>query len=84
MSGIDKSAEQAGAQAPAKAPITACRKCGSKSFIVIESYAYKAELDEDMPSTLDCFKGDGGIDIIECPDCGEQYTCDDFTEINFH
>ena len=84
MSTVSKSAEQAGAQAPAKAPITACRKCGSKSFFVIESYAYKAELDEDEPSTLDCFKGDGGIDNITCAECGEDHTCDDFTEINLH
>lgn len=84
MSSISKSAEQAGAQAPAKAPIAACRKCGSKHFNVIETYAYNAELSEDEPSTLVCGKPDGGIDIIECPDCGEQYTCDDFSDINFH
>ena len=84
MSKISKSSEQAVAQAPAKAPITACRKCGSKRFSVIETYAYNAELSEDNPSMLDCFKPDGGIDIIECEGCGEQYTCDDFAVINFH
>ncbi|MBX3534569.1 MAG: hypothetical protein KF826_09475 [Xanthobacteraceae bacterium] len=84
MSTTGKSSEQAVAQATAKTPTTACRKCGSKSFFVIESYTYKAELDEDSPSTLDCFKGDGGIDSITCAECGEDHTCDDFTEINFH
>lgn len=56
-------------------------ECGSKQFIVSESYSYKAELDED--GNLDCGKADGGISDICCAECGKQYNDEDFNQINF-
>ena len=56
-------------------------ECGSKEFYVRESYAYKAELDEE--SNLNCGKADGGVTEICCAECGKQYTDEDFKFINF-
>jgi hypothetical protein len=60
--------------------ITKC-ECGSKEFFVREDYAYKAEIDVD--GNLDCGKADGGISDICCAECGKQYNCEDFNQINF-
>lgn len=55
--------------------------CGSKRFIVLEDYAYTAEVDED--GNLDCGKADGGISVISCAECGKQYNDEGFNQINF-
>jgi hypothetical protein len=56
-------------------------ECGSKNFNVMESYAYRSEVDED--GDLVCGKSDGGIDEISCSECGKQFSEDDFNEIIF-
>ena len=79
MSNLSNSAEQAGARAPA----TACRKCGSHRFLILESIAYSGELvlEDDGTAFLHCFSSEGGIDIITCRECDAEYTTDDFVEI---
>jgi hypothetical protein len=56
-------------------------ECGSKEFYVRESYAYKAEIDEE--GNLTCGKANGGISEIVCAKCDEQYDDSEFNEINF-
>ena len=56
-------------------------ECGSKEFYVKESYAYKAELDEE--GELDCGHSDGGVDEICCAKCGKHFSEGDFKFINF-
>lgn len=56
-------------------------ECGSNEFFVRESYAYKANVDEE--GDLFCGKADGGIDEICCAECGKEYIEDDFNQINF-
>lgn len=56
-------------------------ECGSKEFNVMESYAYRAEVDED--GDLVCGKSDGGIDEICCSECGKQHSEEDFNQIIF-
>ena len=79
MSTLSHSAEQAGAKAPA----TACRKCGSTRFFVLESMAYCGDvhLYSDGTPFLHCYDGDGGIDSITCRQCGAKHTPETFTEI---
>ncbi|MDX1922433.1 MAG: hypothetical protein SFW65_04830 [Alphaproteobacteria bacterium] len=79
MKTISRSAEQAGAKAPA----TACRSCGSMRFVIIESYAYSGELypEDDGTAFLHCFSSEGGIDMIRCRECGTKHSPDDFIDI---
>lgn len=56
-------------------------ECDSKQFIVVESYSYRAELEDD--GSLCCGKSDGGIDYIECAECGQRYSEGCFKEIIF-
>jgi hypothetical protein len=56
-------------------------ECGSKKFIVHESYSYKAELDED--GNLNCGKANGGVNNIKCSDCDTGFSDNHFNQINF-
>lgn len=56
-------------------------ECGSKDFYVRESYAYKANVDDE--GDLICGKADGGIDEICCSECGKEYPSEDFNQIIF-
>ena len=60
--------------------IAACRKCGSTTFFVHESYTWLGTLDE---YGLGCTNPDTQIDEINCERCGESYTDADFAAVNF-
>jgi uncharacterized protein YuzB (UPF0349 family) len=62
--------------------ITMCGFCGSRKFAVVETYAWRGEVDES--SALGCTNAEGGIDLIECADCGEPCAADGFAQIDFN
>jgi hypothetical protein len=52
-------------------PVTACPKCGSQNFTGVESYAIRCSIDPHHAGVLNCKSGcDGGVDFIECRECG--------------
>ena len=61
--------------------ITACRKCGSTSFVVRESYTWFARL---YDGAFDCSSPHTQIDEINCEGCGEGYATADFAGIDFN
>lgn len=62
--------------------IKACPNCGSNSFLLTESISYKGSINEN--GELDLYKNlDDSINEIVCADCGESFTEDDFSAINF-
>lgn len=63
-------------------PITKCKKCGSKDFILDEGFAWKCEVDED--GNLNCYKPYTEINSIVCNDCSNDAYIDDFNQINFN
>ena len=56
-------------------------ECGSKYFNIVEIYNYKADVDEE--GYLVCGKTNGGIDSIECAECGQRFSEKCFKDIIF-
>jgi len=46
--------------------------CDSNKFIVVENFSYKAEVGDD--GVLCCGLPAGGIDYIECAECGQRFS----------
>ena len=54
-------------------PLTACRKCGSTTFYVHESYTLAGEIDPDTPGVIMVSgHSDGGVDDVVCAECGAE------------
>jgi hypothetical protein len=62
--------------------ITKCGFCGSHKFIVVETYAWRGDVDDE--GRLGCANAEGGIDSIDCANCGESYAVDRFAQIDFN
>jgi hypothetical protein len=62
--------------------ITKCGFCGSRELTVLETYAWRGEVDDS--GILSCTNAEGGIDSIECANCGESCEADGFTRIDFN
>ena len=51
-------------------PLTACRKCGSTTFDVHESYWLTGAIDADAPGVIMVSgDADGGVDHVKCANC---------------
>ena len=62
--------------------ITACRKCGCKTFYLHEAYVWDADIDEDTGALL-AHRPSSEIEAAACEECSEEYDPKEFKEINF-
>jgi transcription elongation factor Elf1 len=62
--------------------ITNCSHCGSLEFTVVETYAWRGDVDDS--GVLACTKAEGGIDYIDCANCGKSTAVDRFARIDFN
>jgi len=62
--------------------ITKCGFCGSREFTVVETYAWRGEVDDE--GLLGCTNAEGSIDYIDCANCGESHAVDRFAQIDFN
>jgi hypothetical protein len=62
--------------------ITKCGFCGSREFTVVETYAWRGDVDD--PGVLSCTNAEGGIDYIDCGNCGESFAVDRFDRVDFN
>ncbi len=62
--------------------ITKCSFCGSREFTIVETYAWRGDVDDS--GALSCTNAEGGIDCIECANCGEPCAVGRFARIDFN
>ncbi len=62
--------------------ITKCIFCGSRKFIIVESYAWRGYVDDS--GVLSCTDAEGGVDHIHCANCFEPCAEDRFARIDFN
>jgi len=61
--------------------IKKCEQCGSREFIVVETYRWTGKVDDS--GVLNCTNAAGGINRISCADCGERHATGHFALIDF-
>ena len=62
-----------------------CPKCDSRDFYVHETEVWKASIDEEDQTTINCWHKSSAIDYIECAKCQEDLTeMSTDTNINFN
>ena len=61
---------------------TKCGFCGSREFSVVETYAWRGDVDDS--DVLSCTNAESGIDYIDCANCGESTAVDRFAQIDFN
>jgi hypothetical protein len=62
--------------------ITKCGFCGSREFTVVETWAWRGDVDD--ADVLSCTNAESGIDYIGCANCGDAYAVDRFARIDFN
>jgi hypothetical protein len=61
---------------------TKCGFCGSCEFIVVETCAWRGDVDDS--GVLSCTNAESGIDYIDCANCGDSCAVDRFAQIDFN
>lgn len=58
--------------------------CGCENFTIVETLVHKASINQET-GALEAYKNQSNeIEVINCYRCGEEYSVNDFKDIEFN